>query len=104
MLRLFRSLGVSAGARKRIEEIWDALKVKAKTLTKDGKNRKARICEKVIVKAVTTSLQLNLYAAVLPILKSYVVLFQTSSPMVHKLADEQEKLYSFSLAMSSRRK
>lgn len=39
-----------------------------------------------------TLLELHFYAAVLPMLKHYVLLFQSKDPKVHKLHDEQEKL------------
>lgn len=39
-----------------------------------------------------TLLELHFYSAVLPMLKQYVLLFQSKDPKIHKLHDEQERL------------
>ena len=36
---------------------------------------------------------LNFYIAALPTMKSYVMLFETKEPLVHKLLDKQEDFY-----------
>ncbi|KAL0147251.1 hypothetical protein M9458_057444 [Cirrhinus mrigala] len=45
-------------------------------MTDQGKNRKARICQKIWVESRKVDLHLSLYLGVLPILKEYVMVFQ----------------------------
>ena len=78
-----------------IQKIWHDLSEKRKTLTEDGKKRKERIFDKVLFQEKKTLLVLNFYNTVLPLLKSYVCLFQSSEPLIHKLNDKQELLRQF---------
>lgn len=75
----------------RVQSILEVLKLKFKTMTKEGKQRKQRIVERLFHNNVKTCLILNLYVSALPMLKEYVCLFQTQAPMVHKLHDAQIK-------------
>ncbi|KAL2083805.1 hypothetical protein ACEWY4_021578 [Coilia grayii] len=45
-------------------------------MTDQGKNRKARICQKIWVESRKVDLHLSVYLSVLPILKEYVMVFQ----------------------------
>ncbi len=64
-----------------------------KSLTEDGRARKDRIVEILHYKSVCTQLTLELYKSALHQLKAYVCLFQTTTtPLVHKSHDEQEKV------------
>lgn len=73
----------------RVHSIMEMLKLKFKTMTKEGRLRKERIVERVFTQGIKTSLILNFYASALPMLKEYVCLFQTQEPMIHKLHDAQ---------------
>ena len=96
LVQLYRKHDLSEDDRKKIRGIHETLKVKK--LTDDGHNRKKRIYEKVLYCSAKTLLILHLYKSALPLLKSYVVLFQTKAPMIHKAHDEQEKLFRQFLA------
>ncbi|GFR99492.1 hypothetical protein ElyMa_001046400 [Elysia marginata] len=73
----------------RVQSIFEILKLKYKTMTKEGKSRKQRIVERLFHNNVKTSFILNFYASALPMLKQYVPLFQTQAPKIHKLHDAQ---------------
>ncbi|XP_077425728.1 uncharacterized protein LOC144054307 [Vanacampus margaritifer] len=60
-----------------------------KNMTEEGRKRKQRIYEKIFFTRLYTLLTLNLYTAVLPLLKNYVITFETKTPMIHKLNDKQ---------------
>ena len=92
MSDILRRRNVGAQQKAVIQKIWRDLRDKKKTLTEDGKKRKERIYEKVLFHEKKTLLVLNYYKAVLPLLKSYVCLFQSSEPLIHKLNDKQEEL------------
>ena len=62
---------------------------KSKTMTKEGKARRGRICEKLFTHDKYTQLVMNYYASVLPMLKEYILMFQTQEPLIHKLHDHQ---------------
>jgi len=47
----------------------------------------------VLFEEKRTRLKLHFYSAFLPILKQYVILFQSKDPKVHKLHDEHEILF-----------
>lgn len=84
--------------RKRLRSLWRELEEKAKNFTDEGKKRKSRIVRKVLYEERKTKLELNFFVSVLPLLKDYVLLFQTKNPMIHKLHDEQERVFSDFLA------
>ena len=91
MIAIFRKHDVSLAAKERLKQIWKLNG--SKNMTNDGKKRKKRIISKVIFQAKKSILTLSFYQSVLPLLKSYVVLFQSKQPMVHILADRQEQLF-----------
>lgn len=75
----------------RVQSNLETIKLKLKTLTKDGKTRKERIVDRLFTKNVKTQLILNFYVAALPMLKDYVCTFQCQEPMIHKLNDWQDE-------------
>ena len=87
-----KDLHISVESSKRIREIRSELT--AKKLTEDGKNRKHRIVEKLFYQEKKTKLQLSFYIAVLPMLKSYVCLFQGKDTLIHMLHDQQVQLFA----------
>lgn len=80
-------------ARLRLKEVWQEMGARSKNFTDEGRKRKARICRKVLYEEKKTLLELHFYVAVMPLLKEYVMLFQTKEPLVHKLHDSQEKIF-----------
>lgn len=48
---------------------------------------------KVLFQEKRTILVLHFYTSVFPILKEYVMMFQTKQPMVHRLYDKQLELF-----------
>ena len=65
----------------------------SKAMTEDGKKRKELAIKKIFYKRKQTRCIMHFYSASLPLLKQYVCLFETSSPMVHKLHDRQVELF-----------
>lgn len=87
LVQVFHKKDVSQEARKRIREILSSLS--RKNMTEEGKRRKKRICEKIFYTRFDTLLTLNFYCSVLPLLKNYVMLFESKTPLIHKLHDKQ---------------
>ena len=85
ILAILRRQSVSKESHRELAAIWSKLKLKK--MTKEGKARKERLVDKLFYKSEKTRLILHIYVNVLPILKSYVMLFQTKVPLVHKLYD-----------------
>ncbi|CAL8319557.1 unnamed protein product [Arctogadus glacialis] len=87
---------VNPTARARIRTLHEDLNRKG--MTQQGKDRKKRVCRKVWHEETTTLLQLSVYMGVLAILKEYVMVFQGSQTLVHKLHDKQFELFLAFLA------
>ena len=66
--------------------------LRKKKLTEDGEKRKDRIICRLFIQSKQMLLYVNFYCAVLPLLKRFVLLFQTQKPMIHVLHDEQFSL------------
>ena len=67
-----------------------------KKLTEAGKERKGRIVDRLFYQRHTTELHLNLYTYILPLIKSFVLIFEQKEPMVHRYHDEvRECMRSF---------
>ncbi|CAM4714558.1 unnamed protein product [Leuciscus chuanchicus] len=62
-------------------------------MTDLGKKRKARIVKKIWVENQKVDLNLSVYLGVLPIFKEYVMVFQESKTLVHKLHDKQLEVF-----------
>ncbi|KAK3096276.1 hypothetical protein FSP39_025218 [Pinctada imbricata] len=60
-----------------------------KKLTKEGRDRKQRIADKLFEERKPAKLVLGLHASVFPLLKSFVMLFETKEPLIHLLHEEQ---------------
>ena len=84
---------VSVQARRKIETHHSHMAKKIKTLTKDGKERKMRILEKIFFTHEKTMLVLHFYIATLKSLKDYVCVFQSSSTLVFQLQEKQASLF-----------
>jgi len=76
----------------KVKVIKQNIAAKVGTLTKEGKERKARITEKIFTNRPQTLLILHFYTAVLPFLEKYVGFFQSKEPRIHELHTEQETL------------
>lgn len=61
-------------------------------MTELGIKRKKRITQKLFAKQLLTKLNLEFFIAVLPMLKEYVLMFESATPLVHKLHDKQMEL------------
>nr|XP_047140460.1 uncharacterized protein LOC124815724 [Hydra vulgaris] len=77
---------LSNGVKKRIYSI--GAKCKKKSLTEAGKERKKRIVSKLFYKRRKTELHANFYIAILPIFKSFILIFEQKEPKIHILYDE----------------
>ncbi|KAJ8009977.1 hypothetical protein DPEC_G00069770 [Dallia pectoralis] len=64
-----------------------------KDMTPQCRERKKRVCQKLWHEETTTVLRLSIYRGVLAILKEYVMVFQGSQTLVHKLHDWQLDLF-----------
>ena len=87
---------MSKPARKRVIEISGILS--KKNLTDLGLKRKKRIAEKLFDTRKTTILYMGLYCSILPMFKSFVLMFEQKEPMVHRLHDELTELFRLFLA------
>ncbi|RXN22565.1 hypothetical protein ROHU_023414 [Labeo rohita] len=87
---------VNQAARARIKVVHETLNRKG--MTPQGLERKRRVCQKLWHEETTTVLQLSIYMGVLAILKEYVMVFQGSQTLVHKLHDWQLELFLAYLA------
>ena len=63
-------------------------KLREKKLTEDGKNRKQRLVKGFFYHRDSTLLALGLFIDLLPIFKSFVLMFEQAEPMMHSLHDE----------------
>ena len=61
-------------------------------MTKEGKDRKKRVVEKLFVCRRKTRLHLSYYLSVLPLLQRYVKTFEMTEPLIYKLNDYQVEL------------
>ena len=67
--------------------------ISKKKLTKPGVKRKTDIVYSLIILEKKTKLIMRFITGALPMFKSYVCLFQSKTPLVHKLNDEQIKAF-----------
>eukprot|EP00111_Clytia_hemisphaerica_P013916 TCONS_00040959-protein len=77
------TVDASKEGKQNIIEIQSTMRKKG--LTKKGKERKQRIFGKLIHRCDMTKLVAEFYQAVLPLFKSFVLIFQQKSPQVHRL-------------------
>ena len=59
-----------------------------KSLTKAGKEQKERVVEKLLFNREKTEIQLNFYVTILPLFKSFVLVFEQKEPLMHHIHDE----------------
>ena len=85
-------LGFSAAAKRRLMQIWADLKSKNKTQV--GKERQKRIICTIFYQTRQTSLILNAYEAILPLLQKYTKLFQKSGTLCHLLHTKQVQVFT----------
>ena len=81
---------LSKESKRRLQEIAGALK--NKNLTKEGRERKKRIVDKLIYKRSLTLLDMSIYLSVLPLFKSFILIFESKEPLVHRLHEEMLSL------------
>ncbi|KAL0978791.1 hypothetical protein UPYG_G00175240 [Umbra pygmaea] len=94
--QLFTNYKVSEKAQTQIGSFHEDLSKKG--MTQLDKDRKKRVVRKVWHEATITELHLSVYTGVLPILKEYVMVFQGSQTLVHKLHDKQLQVFTNFLA------
>ena len=73
----------SERAQSRISSIQKVCKTKS--LTEAGLERKKRIGDKIFYHRLVTELHLSLYTHILPLIKSFVLVFEQKQPMVQIL-------------------
>ena len=96
LVEMFQRRNVGKEARDRLREI--RAELSKKKMTDLGKKRKQRICEKIFYTDLTTTLYINFYLEVLPLLKGYVLTFQSANVKVHQLHDKQLEMFKRFLA------
>lgn len=89
--------GLNEEAKGRIRAIHAELG--RKRMTPEGRQRKDRIISKVLYEETKTLLILNFYLGVLPVLKNYVMVFQSKAPLIHQLHDRQLDIFTQFLAL-----
>ena len=80
---IFEQNGCTEKVKKSILLIQKQMKKKG--LTKKGKASKSRMYEKFIFQKHETLLIANFFEAVLPMFKSFILVFEQKTPQVHKL-------------------
>ena len=80
----------SAEQKAQLQTTWETLS--KKKMTSDGQLRKQKVLDGLFQNRKEVLFIMHFYVAVLPMLKSYVVLFETKSPSIHKLHEEQVRL------------
>ena len=78
--------GISEKSKACVEIIWSICQ--KKSLTHQGLDRKKRIVDKLFYTRIVTDLHFNLYISILPLIKSFVLMFEQKEPMKHRLFDE----------------
>ena len=68
--------------------------LKRKKLTKDGKERKDRIVQKVIVDEKETRLYMSIYSSALQVMSKYVKIFQQTEPAIIRVHTEQVDVFT----------
>ena len=96
ILIIYKKYKVSLKGKVMIKEIQQ--KLQKKKLTVAGKDRKKALVSKIIVQNKKTLYILNFYISSLAILKEYVCLFQSNTPLVHKLHVKQLEIFKEFLA------
>ncbi|KAH3781776.1 hypothetical protein DPMN_159680 [Dreissena polymorpha] len=81
---------LSEAAKKSLDNIDTYLKTKI--MTADGKERKAKIIDRLFRGRLRTRILLSIYVGVLHQLKEYVMVFQRKEPHIHLLNDQQVDL------------
>ena len=89
-VKIYRKHDLTDAAKQRLRQIQIALK--KKKVTDDGENRKKRCIIRLFTQRKRTILYSNFFSSVMPLLKNYVLLFQSSTPLIHILHDKQEQL------------
>ncbi|CAC5390542.1 unnamed protein product [Mytilus coruscus] len=87
--------GVQEPARERI---WEIRKIACKSdfllsQSQNGKARKLRMVEKLFMERRYLKLIIGLYSSVLPLLKSYVMMFEMKESLIHNLHEEQVRFF-----------
>ena len=67
-------------------------------MTDAGKKRKLRIVDKLFYTREKTDIQFNFYISVLPLFKSFILVFEQKEPLVHRLHDDLKELVRSFLA------
>ncbi|XP_034146338.1 uncharacterized protein LOC109615009 [Esox lucius] len=93
---MYTKYHIKQAARASIKVVQEELNRKG--MTPQGRERKKRVCQKLWHEETTTVLRLSIYMGVLAILKEYVMIFQGSQTLVHKLHDRQLELFLAFLA------
>ncbi|KAI4821042.1 hypothetical protein KUCAC02_028994 [Chaenocephalus aceratus] len=88
---MYTKYHVNQAGRARIKVVQEELNRKG--MTPQGRERKKRVCKKLWHEETTTVLRLSIYMGLLTILKEYVMVFQGSQTLVHKLHDRQLELF-----------
>ena len=87
---IFEQYDISSTSQQGIKRLQKQMS--GEKMTQDGTNRKKRIFQKLFYTSEKTRLELKIYGSVLPMLKKYVMMFQSSEPLIHKLNDKQQEL------------
>ena len=86
---IFSKHNVSDASKEEITRIQGSVEKKYQGGTDAGKQRKTRIVTKPVLNDRHVSLLTSIYDSVLPLFKSYVMLFQQEQPLIHKIYYEQ---------------
>ena len=86
---IFSKHNVSDASKEEINHIQGSVEKKYQGGTDTSKQRKTCIVNKLVLNHRYVSLLKSIYDSVLPLFKSYVMLFQQEQPLMHKISYEQ---------------
>ena len=86
---IFKRHNVTEASKSELLNMQKNLAEKHRNATKKGKARKIKIIKTLLYSSKRVSLLTSIYLTVLPLFKSFVMLFQQEKPLIHKIYFEQ---------------
>ena len=86
---IFKKHNVTEASKSELLNMQKNLAKKHRNATKKGKARKIKIIKTLLYSSKRVSLLTSIYQTVLPLFKSFVMLFQQEKPLIHKIYFEQ---------------
>ena len=92
---IFKRHNVTEASNSELLNIQKNLAKKHRNATKRGKARKIKIIKTLLYSSKRVSLLTSIYQTILPLFKSFVMLFQQEKPLIHKIYFEVSIIKNF---------